>query len=396
MAHVRVALVSPYSYTYPGGVGRHVEALAQELIGLGHDVRLLAPYDPDDRLARVLHRGASPQPRPLPDYVIPLGRTFGLPMNGAVTNLTARSRDDRRARPRAAQRRLRRGSRARAERAGGLLVRGQGGARTGGRHLPHLLQERVSEQAGRQLPRCAPHLLEAECPHRGVGGCALDRPALLRRALPDRAERGGPVRRAARPPAPQRGAEDPVHRPCGGAQGPARAAARLRGAARRRRPGAPHGRGARARGGRAAAARARGRGDRRARGRRREVAPAGPGRPALRPLARPRELRHGPDGGVRIGHSGRGLGHRRLSRRRPRRGGQRARAGRGRGGTGRGPAFAGLRPGQARRDGEGRPRARRALRVAERCPRGCRGLRGRPRRSARPRGAWCGSHSARA
>jgi phosphatidylinositol alpha-mannosyltransferase len=88
MALVRVALVSPYSYTYPGGVGRHVEALAQELSGLGHEVRLLVPYDPDDRLARVLHRGAPPQRRPLPDHVIPLGRTFGLPMNGAVTNLS--------------------------------------------------------------------------------------------------------------------------------------------------------------------------------------------------------------------------------------------------------------------------------------------------------------------
>jgi phosphatidylinositol alpha-mannosyltransferase len=65
-----------------------VEALAQELTALGHEVRLLAPYDPDDRLARVLHRGASPQPRPLPDYAIPLGRTFGLPMNGAVSNLS--------------------------------------------------------------------------------------------------------------------------------------------------------------------------------------------------------------------------------------------------------------------------------------------------------------------
>src|SRR5215213_4224941 len=88
MAPVRVALVSPYSYTYPGGVGRHVEALAEELTALGHEVRLLAPYDPDDRLARVLHRGAAPQRRPLPDHVIPLGRSFGLPMNGAVTNLT--------------------------------------------------------------------------------------------------------------------------------------------------------------------------------------------------------------------------------------------------------------------------------------------------------------------
>jgi phosphatidyl-myo-inositol alpha-mannosyltransferase len=89
MADVRVALVSPYSYTYPGGVGRHVEALAQELTGLGHEVRLLAPYDPDDRLSRVAHRGAPPQQRPLPDHVIPLGRTIGLPMNGAVSNLAA-------------------------------------------------------------------------------------------------------------------------------------------------------------------------------------------------------------------------------------------------------------------------------------------------------------------
>jgi phosphatidylinositol alpha-mannosyltransferase len=84
---MRVALVSPYSYTYPGGVGRHVEALAEELLEQGHEVRLLAPYDPDDRLARVTHRGARPQERPLPDHVIPLGRTMGLPMNGAVSNL---------------------------------------------------------------------------------------------------------------------------------------------------------------------------------------------------------------------------------------------------------------------------------------------------------------------
>jgi phosphatidylinositol alpha-mannosyltransferase len=81
--------VSPYSYTYPGGVGRHVEALAHELSALGHEVRLLAPYDPDDRLARVAHRGARPQPRPLPDHVIPVGRTIGFPMNGAVSNLAS-------------------------------------------------------------------------------------------------------------------------------------------------------------------------------------------------------------------------------------------------------------------------------------------------------------------
>ena len=56
-APVRIALISPYSYSYPGGVGWHVEALAEELIRHGHDVRLLAPYDPDDRLASLGHRG---------------------------------------------------------------------------------------------------------------------------------------------------------------------------------------------------------------------------------------------------------------------------------------------------------------------------------------------------
>ncbi len=54
----------------------------------GHDARILAPYDPDDRLARVMHRGAAPEPRPLPDNLIPLGRTMGLPANGAVSNLS--------------------------------------------------------------------------------------------------------------------------------------------------------------------------------------------------------------------------------------------------------------------------------------------------------------------
>ncbi|HWT91577.1 MAG TPA: glycosyltransferase family 4 protein, partial [Solirubrobacteraceae bacterium] len=84
---MRIALVSPYSWTYPGGVSRHVEALAEELIGQGHDVRVLTPVDRDTRAVRWLHAGAAPAPRPLPDYVIPLGGTAGIPANGAVSNL---------------------------------------------------------------------------------------------------------------------------------------------------------------------------------------------------------------------------------------------------------------------------------------------------------------------
>jgi phosphatidyl-myo-inositol alpha-mannosyltransferase len=88
---MRVALVSPYSWTYPGGVTRHIEALAEQFFSEGHEVRVLAPYDPDDRLSAMLHRGAAPQRRALPDYVIPLGRTLGFPANGAVSNLSARA-----------------------------------------------------------------------------------------------------------------------------------------------------------------------------------------------------------------------------------------------------------------------------------------------------------------
>ncbi|HEX5376428.1 MAG TPA: glycosyltransferase family 4 protein, partial [Solirubrobacterales bacterium] len=83
---MRVALVSPYSWTYQGGVNRHVEALAEEFLGRGHHVRVLAPFDPPGRLSRSMHR-AAPEPRGAPDYLIPLGRTVGIPSNGAISNL---------------------------------------------------------------------------------------------------------------------------------------------------------------------------------------------------------------------------------------------------------------------------------------------------------------------
>src|SRR3954447_11955920 len=87
MRRVRIALVSPYSWTYPGGVTRHIEALAEQFVGGGHDVRVLAPYDPDDRLSARLHRGARPQERPAPAHLVGLGRTIGIPANGAVSNV---------------------------------------------------------------------------------------------------------------------------------------------------------------------------------------------------------------------------------------------------------------------------------------------------------------------
>jgi phosphatidyl-myo-inositol alpha-mannosyltransferase len=85
---MRIALVSPYSWTYQGGVNRHVEALAEQFISQGDHVRVLAPWDPPGFLSRRLHR-SQPELREAPDYLVPLGRTVGYGANGAVSNLSS-------------------------------------------------------------------------------------------------------------------------------------------------------------------------------------------------------------------------------------------------------------------------------------------------------------------
>ena len=85
---MRIALLSPYSWTYPGGVTRHVRAIAESFLEAGHDARVFAPYDPPDRFSAVLHRGARPPVVQAPDYFVSLGRTVGFPANGSVSNLS--------------------------------------------------------------------------------------------------------------------------------------------------------------------------------------------------------------------------------------------------------------------------------------------------------------------
>jgi phosphatidylinositol alpha-mannosyltransferase len=89
MRSMRIALVSPYSWTYPGGVTRHIEALAAQFMAAGHYVRVFAPFDPPDRWSARMHRGARPEPREQPEWLVPLGRTIGIKANGAVTNLAS-------------------------------------------------------------------------------------------------------------------------------------------------------------------------------------------------------------------------------------------------------------------------------------------------------------------
>jgi phosphatidyl-myo-inositol alpha-mannosyltransferase len=84
---MRIAIVTPYSWTHPGGVNRHVESLAEELIARGHELRVLAPWDHPGRLNRALHR-ARAERRERPDYLVPLGPTVGIGANGAVSNIS--------------------------------------------------------------------------------------------------------------------------------------------------------------------------------------------------------------------------------------------------------------------------------------------------------------------
>jgi phosphatidylinositol alpha-mannosyltransferase len=53
---------------------------------------VIAPFDPDDDRSRRLHRGARPQPLAMPERFVSLGRTVGIPANGAVSNLALTAR----------------------------------------------------------------------------------------------------------------------------------------------------------------------------------------------------------------------------------------------------------------------------------------------------------------
>jgi len=85
---MRIAIVSPYSWTYPGGVARHIEALAASHREAGHEVRIITPVDPVDQRSARMHGGTSPQNRQLDGHIVDLGRTIGIPANGAVSNLS--------------------------------------------------------------------------------------------------------------------------------------------------------------------------------------------------------------------------------------------------------------------------------------------------------------------
>ena len=191
---MRVALVSPYSWTYPGGVTRHIEALAVELDRAGHDVKVLAPFDPDRRRTALLHRGARPQVRDVPEWLVPLGGTIGWPSNGAVSNLAGTPSGVSTLRRELRAGVVRRRPHPRAGRADHRLGRADERRRATCRHVPLLLGVGPAAQ-DRRAARRAPQAQPPQRARRGLRGRRLDRPALLRRPLPRDPERRRRARR---------------------------------------------------------------------------------------------------------------------------------------------------------------------------------------------------------
>jgi len=75
---VKLALVSPYDFAYPGGVTEHVASLAEQFISEGHEVHIVAPSSDDETepiasLEAPVHR---------------IGRVVSVPTNGSVARIT--------------------------------------------------------------------------------------------------------------------------------------------------------------------------------------------------------------------------------------------------------------------------------------------------------------------
>lgn len=82
---MKIALVSPYDYPYPGGVTNHVRQLYREFSALGHDVRIMAPSS---------NRNLEKEERD----VYRIGGVRRIPANGSIARITLSFRLSRRVR----------------------------------------------------------------------------------------------------------------------------------------------------------------------------------------------------------------------------------------------------------------------------------------------------------
>lgn len=72
---MKIAMVSPYDFTWPGGVTAHVTQLARALDRSGHEVQVLAPHSPSRECQDS-------------DLLVPLGRSVPLPSGGSIARVS--------------------------------------------------------------------------------------------------------------------------------------------------------------------------------------------------------------------------------------------------------------------------------------------------------------------
>jgi phosphatidylinositol alpha-mannosyltransferase len=77
---VRIGLVSPYSWTVPGGVNNHIEHLAEELEGRGHETWVIAPVG----AVTPARRHVDSRQHAMAERFIPVGSAVPVPSNGSM------------------------------------------------------------------------------------------------------------------------------------------------------------------------------------------------------------------------------------------------------------------------------------------------------------------------
>ena len=70
---MKIALVSPYDFSHPGGVGRHITALFNNFTSLGHQVKVIAP--------------SSHHVDEFGEHFVRIGRPFPIPASDSVTRI---------------------------------------------------------------------------------------------------------------------------------------------------------------------------------------------------------------------------------------------------------------------------------------------------------------------
>lgn len=71
---MKIALVSPYDFAYPGGVVNHISCLERNLTRMGHEVKIIAP--------------ASEAVSTFGDRFIPVGKPRSVPVSGSIARIT--------------------------------------------------------------------------------------------------------------------------------------------------------------------------------------------------------------------------------------------------------------------------------------------------------------------